>query len=47
MIVDSECWMNIRRFRVLHQAGATYAEIARECGCDPRTVWSAPHFPDG
>jgi transposase len=38
MIVDSECWMNIRRFHVLHQAGATYAEIARECGCDPRTV---------
>ncbi|QGF22343.1 IS21 family transposase [Raineyella fluvialis] len=30
--------MNIRRFRVLHQAGATYAEIARECGCDWRTV---------
>jgi predicted transcriptional regulator len=30
--------MNIRRFRALHQAGATYAEIARECGCDPRTV---------
>jgi transposase len=22
----------------LHQAGASYAEIARECGCDPRTV---------
>jgi hypothetical protein len=38
MIVDSECWMNIRRFRALHQAGATYAEIGRECGCDPRTV---------
>jgi transposase len=30
--------MNIRRFRALHQAGASYAEIARECGCDPRTV---------
>jgi transposase len=30
--------MNIRRFRALHQAGARYAEIARECGCDPRTV---------
>ena len=30
--------MNIRRFRVLQQAGATYAEIARECGCDWRTV---------
>lgn len=30
--------MNIRRFRVLHEAGASYAEIARECGCDWRTV---------
>lgn len=30
--------MNIRRFRVLHEQGATYAEIARECGCDWRTV---------
>lgn len=38
MILDEVSWMNIRRFRVLHQAGATYAEIARECGCDWRTV---------
>ena len=38
MIVESETWMNIRRFRVLHAAGATYAEIARECGVDWRTV---------
>jgi len=30
--------MNIRRFRVLHETGSTYAEIARECGVDPRTV---------
>jgi len=30
--------MNIRRFRALHAAGATYAEIARECGVDWRTV---------
>lgn len=30
--------MNIRRFRVLHEAGASYAEIARECGVDWRTV---------
>lgn len=30
--------MNIRRFRVLHEQGASYAEIARECGCDWRTV---------
>jgi transposase len=38
MIIDSESWMNVRRFRVLHAAGATYAEIARECGVDWRTV---------
>lgn len=30
--------MNIRRFRALHAGGATYAEIARECGVDWRTV---------
>lgn len=38
MILDEESWMNIRRFRALHEAGATYAEIAAECGCDWRTV---------
>ena len=38
MILDQETWMNVRRFRSLHAAGATYAEIARECGCDWRTV---------
>lgn len=30
--------MNIRRFRVLHETGSSYAVIARECGVDPRTV---------
>ena len=30
--------MNIRRFRALHAAGATYAEIGRECEVDWRTV---------
>ena len=30
--------MNIRRFRALHAAGATFVEIGRECGCDWRTV---------
>lgn len=30
--------MNVRRFRPLHDAGASYAEIAAECGCDWRTV---------
>jgi transposase len=38
MILDAESWMNIRRFRGLHEAGASYAEIGRECGCDWRTV---------
>jgi transposase len=38
MILDEVSWMNIRRYRVLHEAGATYAEIARECGADWRTV---------
>jgi transposase len=38
MILDTESWMNVRRFRALHAAGATYAEIARECGVDWRTV---------
>lgn len=30
--------MNIRRFRALRDAGATYTEIAAEVGCDWRTV---------
>ncbi|MGH3270348.1 MAG: IS21 family transposase [Trebonia sp.] len=38
MIVHPETWMNIRKFRALHQAGATYAEIAAQTGCDWRTV---------
>jgi transposase len=38
MILDGESWMNIRRFRAVHAAGATYAEIAAEVGCDWRTV---------
>jgi transposase len=38
MILDTESWMNIRRFRALHDAGATYVEIGRECGVDWRTV---------
>ena len=38
MILHSESWMNIRRFRALRAAGASYAEIARESGRDWRTV---------
>lgn len=38
MILDFESWMNIRRFRALRATGASYAEIARECSVDWRTV---------
>jgi transposase len=38
MILAAESWMNVRRFRVLHEAGAPYAGIAREVGCEWRTV---------
>jgi hypothetical protein len=38
MILHPENWMNIRKFRALHEAGASYAEIAAEVGCDWRTV---------
>ncbi len=38
MILDTESWMNVRRFRALHVAGATYAEIGRECDVNWRTV---------
>ena len=38
MILDMELWMNVRRYRALHAAGATYVEIARECGVEWRTV---------
>ena len=38
MILDEVSWMNIRRFRSLHEAGASYVEIAAEVGCDWRTV---------
>lgn len=38
MILPSEAWMDQRRFKPLHEAGATLKEIAAEVGCDPRTV---------
>jgi transposase len=38
MILDPEQWMDLRRFRALHQAGVTIAEIARETGHDWKTV---------
>ena len=38
MILSQERWMNLRAFKALAEAGATWAEIARETGCDRRTV---------
>ena len=38
MILSSEKWMDLRRYRPLHAAGATYKEIAAEVGWDWRTV---------
>ncbi|WP_206185107.1 IS21 family transposase [Thermoactinospora rubra] len=38
MILDPEEWMNIRRFRILHQAGMSIAESARQTGHDWKTV---------
>ena len=38
MILSQEAWMDLRRFRALAEAGATWAEIARETGYDWRTV---------
>jgi transposase len=38
MILSQEHWMNLRAFKALADAGATWAEIARETGYDWRTV---------
>jgi transposase len=38
MILSSETWMDLRRFKPLRDAGATYKEIAAELGVDWRTV---------
>lgn len=38
MLLSSEEWMDLRAFRALRAAGATWAEIARETGHDWRTV---------
>jgi transposase len=38
MLLSSEEWMDLRAFRALRAAGASWAEIARETGHDWRTV---------
>jgi transposase len=38
MLLSSEEWMDLRAFRALRSAGASWAEIARETGHDWRTV---------
>jgi len=38
MILDSVGWMDLRRYRALHEAGASISAIARETGRDWRTV---------
>ena len=38
MVLDAERWLELRRFRALRQAGASFSEIARETGLNWRTV---------
>src|SRR3954468_17175000 len=38
MILAAEAWKDLRRFKPLRDAGATWKEIAAELGLDPRTV---------
>ena len=37
-MLSQERWMNLRHFRKLKDSGASLAQIARETGCDYRTV---------
>lgn len=36
--LDEQRWLDVRRFRALHEAGASVSEIARETGLNWRTV---------
>jgi transposase len=36
--LDEQRWLEVRRFRALHEAGASVSEIARETGLNWRTV---------
>jgi transposase len=38
VVLESERWLELRRFRALHESGTSVAEIARETGLNRRTV---------
>jgi transposase len=38
VVLEPERWLELRRFRALHEAGTSVAEIARETGLNRRTV---------
>ncbi len=49
MLLSEEEWMDLRAYRSLRAAGATWADIAREAGCDwgtARSTWRTRPRPD-
>jgi predicted transcriptional regulator len=45
--LDERRWLDVRRFRALHEAGASVSEIARETGLNWRTVKKYLELADG